>query len=187
MTEECEFCLEEAKENMKNSIEHLKRVFQKIRAGKASPQMLDGVSVDYYGTLTPLNQVANISTPDPKQIIVQPWEKAMLVPIDKAILAANLGFNPINNGEILRIIVPALTEERRKDLYKKAKEEAELAKISIRNIRKSANDEAKKFKDDGISEDEIKKLETEIQNITNEYSKEVDKLLEAKEKDIMTI
>lgn len=187
MTEECEFCIEEAKENMKNSLEHLKRVFQKIRAGKANPQMLDGVSVDYYGTLTPLSQIANINTPDPKQIVVQPWEKAMLIPIEKAILAANLGFNPMNNGEILRIIVPVLTEERRINLYKQAKEEAETAKISLRNIRKEANDEAKKYKDEGISEDEIKKLETEIQNTTNEYSKEIDKLLEAKEKDIMTI
>ncbi len=187
MNEDCEFCIEEAKENMQNAIAHLERVLQKIRAGKASPQMLDEVKVDYYGTLTPINQVSNINTPEPRQIIVQPWDKNMLVPIDKAILAANLGFNPQNNGEVLRIIVPALTEERRKELVKKAKEEAENAKISIRNTRKAANYTAKNLKNQGISEDEIKNLEDDIQQLTNDFTKKVDEIIEAKEKDIMKV
>jgi len=187
MTEETEFTLEEAREGMQLAVSHLEKEFQKIRAGKASPMMLEGVKIDYYGVMTPIEQTANISTPDARQIIVQPWDKSVLGLLEKAIMAANLGFNPKNEGEILRIIVPPLTEERRRDLVKKAKMEAENAKISIRNIRRSANDTAKQLKKDGTPEDEVTRLEAEIQKITDEFISEVDKFLEIKEKDIMTV
>lgn len=187
MNEEVTFVIDEAEEGMTNALAHLEKEFQKIRAGKASPSMLEGVRIDYYGSMTPIEQVSNINTPDPRQIIVQPWEKAMLVPIEKAILAANLGFNPMNNGEVLRIAVPPLTEERRRDLVKKAKIEVENAKVTIRNIRRAAIDSGKKLEKDGIPEDEIKQLEKEIQNITDKNIAKVDKLFEAKEKDIMTV
>ncbi|MFH1937025.1 MAG: ribosome recycling factor, partial [Bacteroidota bacterium] len=166
MTEETEFTLEEAREGMQLAISHLEKEFQKIRAGKANPMMLEGVKIDYYGVMTPIEQTSNISTPDARQIIVQPWDKSVLGLLEKAIMAANLGFNPKNEGEILRIVVPPLTEERRRDLVKKAKMETENAKISIRNIRRSANDTAKQLKKDGIPEDEVIKLETEIQKLT---------------------
>jgi ribosome recycling factor len=187
MTEEAQFCYEEANEGMMNAIDHLKRELQKIRAGKASPQMLDGVKIDYYGTLTPLNQAANINTPDPRQIIVQPWDKSMLDEMAKAIMAANLGFNPKNEGEILRIAVPQITEERRKELVKQSKAEAENTKVSIRNIRRNANDTAKNLKNEGLPEDEFKKLEDDIQKLTDKYIAEVDSIVEAKEKEIMTV
>jgi len=187
MHEEIEFTLEEAKEGMHSAVLHLEKELQKVRAGKASPQMLEGVRIDYYGTMTPIDQTANVSTPDARQIIVQPWDKSVLGLIEKAILAANLGFNPKNEGEILRIVVPALTEERRKDLVKKAKTEAENAKISIRNIRRIANDTAKKLKKDGVPEDEVDKLEEDIQKLTDEHIIKVDKILEGKEKDILTV
>jgi len=187
MHEEIEFTLEEAKEGMHNAVLHLEKDLQKVRAGKASPQMLEGVRIDYYGANTPIDQAANISTPDARQIIVQPWDKSVLSLIEKAILAANLGFNPKNEGEILRIIVPALTEERRRDLVKKARTEAENAKISIRNIRRLANETAKKLKKDGVPEDEVEKLETDIQKLTDEHILKIDKILEGKEKDILTV
>ncbi|HLN52880.1 MAG TPA: ribosome recycling factor [Lentimicrobium sp.] len=187
MNEEATFVIDEAEEGMTNALVHLEKEFQKIRAGKASPAMLEGVRVDYYGAMTPIEQVSNINTPDPRQIIVQPWEKAMLVPIEKAILAANLGFNPQNNGEVLRIAVPPLTEERRRDLVKKAKVEVENAKVTIRNIRRAAIDSGKKLEKEGVPEDEIKQLEKEIQNLTDKNIAKVDKLFEAKEKDIMTV
>ena len=166
---------------------NLEKEIQKLRAGKANPQMLEGVKIDYYGVMTPIDQTANISSPDARQIIVQPWDKSVLGLIEKAILAANLGFNPKNEGEILRIQVPPLTEERRRDLVKKAKAEAENAKISIRNIRRNANETAKKLKKDGVPEDEVDKAETDIQKVTDEYIEKVDKIFEIKEKDIMTV
>ena len=187
MSDEIEFCLEEAKEGMHNAIIHLEKEFQKIRAGKASPQMLDGVKIDYYGVMTPIDQAANINTPDARLIIVQPWDKSALGLIEKAIMAANLGFNPKNEGEILRISVPPLTEERRKDLVKKAKAESENARISIRNIRRVANETAKKLKKDSTPEDEVEKLEEDIQKLTDEFIAKVDKIFEIKEKDIMTV
>jgi ribosome recycling factor len=187
MNEEAQFILEEIKENMQHALSHLDREFHKIRAGKATPQMLDGVKVDYYGTLTPLERIANINTPDARQIIVQPYEKPMLGPIDKAILAANLGFNPQSNGEILRITVPALSEERRKDMVKRAKHEAENARVTIRNIRRAAIEDCKKLEKDGMPEDEVMVLEKEVQHITDSYILRVDKMLEVKEKDIMTV
>ncbi|MEI6455236.1 MAG: ribosome recycling factor [bacterium] len=187
MHEEIEFCLEETKEGMQNAIVHLEKELQKIRAGKASPQMLDGVRIDYYGVMTPVDQTANISSPDARQIIVQPWDKSVIGLLEKAIMAANLGFNPKNEGEILRIVVPALTEERRRDLVKRARAEAENAKISIRNIRRNANETAKKLKKDGVPEDEVDKLEADIQKVTDDYTSKIDKILEIKEKDIMTV
>ncbi|MDY0286784.1 MAG: ribosome recycling factor, partial [Bacteroidales bacterium] len=174
-------------EGMQNAIVFLEKELQKLRAGKASPDMLDGVKIDYYGALSPIHQVANVNTPDPKQIIVQPWDKNMLSLIEKAIMAANLGFNPVNNGEVLRILVPPLTEERRRDIVKKARQEAEQAKVSIRSVRKSAMDMAKDLKNEGLPEDDAKKLEEKIQEFTNEFTKKVDAILDTKEKDIMTV
>lgn len=180
-------CLKQAKENMNSTVAFFDRDLQKIRAGKASPQMLEGLKVDYYGNPTPVEQVANINTPDAHQIVIQPWERNMLPVIEKAILAANIGLTPQNNGEFIRLVVPTPTEERRKELVKKAKQEAEQTKVNIRNIRRNANDEAKKLKDDGTPEDEVKKLEADIQKATDEVIARVDKMMDAKEKEIMTV
>ncbi len=187
MNEEVDLCLMETEERMENTIKHLEGELRKIRAGKATPSMLDGIFVDYYGTSTPLNQVSNISTPDPKSILIQPWEKSMLAPIEKAILAANIGLTPLNNGEIIRITVPALTEERRMQLVKQVKMEGENAKISIRNARKWANDELKRMQKEGLSEDMEKNAEEEVQKLTNDYTEKIDSILEIKEADIMKI
>ncbi|MBP1673018.1 MAG: ribosome recycling factor [Bacteroidetes bacterium] len=185
--EETKNCLELTKEGMSQVVLFFDKEVQKIRAGKASPQMLEGLKVDYYGNPTPIEQVGNISTPDARQIIIQPWERTMLQPMEKAILAANLGFTPQNNGEFIRIVIPSPTEERRKELVKKTKQEAEQAKVSIRNVRRTANETAKKLKDSGTPEDEIKKLETDIQKFTDDFIVKIDKIAEAKEKEIMTI
>ncbi len=187
MQEEIEFVLDTAKESMEKSIKHLEDALLKIRAGKASPAMLDGVMVDYYGSQTPLNRVANVNTPDARTISVQPWEKSTLEPIERAIINANLGLNPQNNGELIMISVPPLTEERRKDLVKKVKSEAEDAKVGIRNARKDANDEIKKMEKDGLSEDLAKDAIEEVQKLTNQFSEKVDGEVERKEKDIMTV
>ncbi|MCB0806847.1 MAG: ribosome recycling factor [Bacteroidales bacterium] len=187
MLEECQMVYDDVQDKMDRSIEHLEKEFQNIRAGKASPDMLNGVMVDFYGAMTPINQTSNITSPDPRQIIVQPWDKSQISNIEKAILAANLGFNPKNEGEILRIIVPAVTEERRKDLVKKAKAEAEDTKVAIRNSRRAGNDDAKQLEKEGTPEDDVKKLQDDIQKLTGDYTEKVDKLFEAKEKDIMTI
>lgn len=187
MTDDAILCLDEAEENMLHSIQHLEKEFQKLRAGKASPDMLNGVRVDYYGASTPIEQTANINTPDARQIIIQPFDKSSIGAIEKAIMNANLGFNPMNEGEILRIAVPPLTEERRRDIVKKAKSEAEDTKIGIRNARRHANDETKKLEKDGLPEDEAKHLLDEIQKLTDKFIKEVDNLLDAKEKDVMTV
>lgn len=187
MSEEAKMILEDAKESMEGSLEHLDKEFVKIRTGKANPQMLSGVKAEFYGVLTPIEQMSNINTPDPRQIVVQPWDKNTLPDIEKAILNANLGFNPQNDGEIIRIAVPPLTEERRNDLVKKAKSEAEDTKIGIRNIRRSANDMAKGLKDEGYSEDLISNIEIDIQELTDKYIKKVDEMFVEKEKDITTI
>jgi ribosome recycling factor len=187
MTEEAKFIIEEITESMQHAITHLEKEFHKFRTGKATPQMLEGVKVDYYGNPTSVDKIANINTPDARMIVVQPWEKSMLNPLAKAILGANLGFNPQNNGEVLRIAVPPLTEERRRELVKKARAEAEVAKVSIRNIRRGAVEEAKKLEKEGVSEDDIKVLEKEIQHITDSFILNVDKTLDHKEKDIMTV
>jgi ribosome recycling factor len=177
----------DAKANMDKAIEHADSELNKIRAGKASPSLLDDVKVDYYGTPTPLSQIGSVNTPDARTIVVQPWEKSLLGAIEKAIKEANLGLNPQNDGIIIRINVPPLTEERRRDLVKKAKGEAENGKIAIRNIRKDANEKIKKLKSEGVSEDEIKVGEAEVQKLTDANIAKVDQLSEAKEKDIMTV
>ena len=177
----------DAKALMEKAIAHADNELNKIRAGKASPSMLDDVMVEYYGTPTLLSQVGSVNTPDARTIVVQPWEKSLLGPIEKAIMEANLGLNPQNDGVIIRINVPPLTEERRRDLAKKAKAEAETGKIAIRNIRKDANEKIKKLKTEGASEDEIKVGEAEVQKLTDAYIVKVDQLSEAKEKDIMTV
>ena len=184
MNEELQFIIDTAKEQMENALEHLKRELSNIRAGKASPAMLKNVMVDYYGSQTPLAQVANVNTPDARTITIQPWEKPMLQEIEKAIMIANIGFNPMNNGESIIINVPALTEERRKELAKQAKSEAESDKVSVRNARKNANNDIKKL---DISEDLEKNTENNIQDLTNKYIKIIDDLFDKKEIEIMTI
>jgi ribosome recycling factor len=177
----------DAKALMEKAIDHCDNELNKIRAGKASPSMLDDIVVDYYGSPTPLNQVGSVNSPDARTITVQPWEKSLLGPIEKAIMEANLGVNPQNDGIIIRINVPPLTEERRRDLAKKARAEAETGKIAVRNIRKDANEKIRKLKTEGVSEDEMKTGEGEIQKLTDAYIIKVDVLAEAKEKDIMTV
>lgn len=187
MTEEIDFILDSTRESMEGSIAHLEKEFLNIRAGKASPAMLGAVFVDYYGSATPLSQVANVNIPDARTITIQPWEKKMLQVIEKAIQVANLGFNPMNNGENIIISVPPLTEERRRDLAKQAKAEAEDAKIGIRNSRKDANTEIKKLEKEGTSEDICKSAEEEVQNLTNAYIRKIDELLAVKEAEIMKV
>lgn len=185
--DEIKKCMEQAQTGMESVISFFDKELQKVRAGKASPQMLEGLKVEYYGNLTPIEQVANINTPDARQIVVQPWERNMLPVIEKAILVANLGFTPQNNGEFIRIIVPTMTEERRKELVKKVKQDTEQNKVSIRNIRRTANETARKLKDSGTPEDEVKKLENDIQKLTDDFIAKIDKMSEAKEKEIMTV
>lgn len=179
--------LDDAKTSMEKAIDHADNELSKIRAGKASPAMLDGIMVDYYGTPTPLAQIGNVNTPDARTIVIQPWEKSLLNAIEKAIMEAELGVNPQNDGVIIRINVPPLTEERRKDLVKKVKAEAENGKIAIRNIRKDTNEKIRKLKTEGVSEDEMKTGEGDVQKLTDSYIIKVDKMSEAKEKDIMTV
>ena len=185
--EEIEFILDSTKESMVGSIAHLEKEFLNIRAGKASPQMLGSVFVDYYGSQTPLSQVSNVNVPDARTITIQPYEKNMLQPIEKAIMVANLGFNPMNNGENIIISVPPLTEERRRDLVKQAKAEAEDAKISIRNARKDANTDIKKLEKEGTSEDVCKTAEDDIQKLTDSFIRKVDEHLVTKEAEIMKV
>ncbi|MGF1558152.1 MAG: ribosome recycling factor [Flavobacteriaceae bacterium] len=185
MNEEIDFILDAAKESMDAAMAHLEKEFVKIRAGKASPAMIANVRVDYYGSQTPLSQVANINTPDARTISVQPWERNMLHEIEKAIMNANLGFNPMNNGDIIIINVPPLTEERRRDLVKQAKGEAEDAKISVRTARQDANKEIRNLED--ASEDLKKNAEADVQELTNTYTKKIDAFLEHKEAEIMKV
>lgn len=187
MNPQTKSCLDEATKNMISALSFLEKNLEKVRAGKANPVMLQGVKVDYYGSPTPVENVANISTPDPRQIVVQPWEKAMLPVIEKAILAANLGLSPQIDGAVLRISVPVLTEERRKELVKRAQSEGENTKINIRNVRRNVLDKIKKLKDEGVSEDEAKQAEKTLQETTDKYIKEVDNLLVVKEKEIMEV
>jgi ribosome recycling factor len=182
--EEIEFIIEACKESMVNSIDHLERELLNIRAGKASPSMLSSVKLDYYGSITPLSQIANINTPDGQTISVQPWEKDKLQEIEKAIMIANLGFNPMNNGESIIITIPPLTEERRIELVKIAKSEIEKAKISVRNSRKEANNEIKKCE---VSLDQKSISEDDIQNLTNKYITQIDKIYSIKEKEILSV
>ncbi|MCT1529498.1 ribosome recycling factor [Sphingobacterium daejeonense] len=179
--------LDDCKDGMTKAVAHTESELTKIRAGKASPGMLDGIYVDYYGTSTALSQVSNINTPDARTIVVQPWEKNLLQTIEKAIMDSNIGLNPQNDGSIIRLAVPPLTEERRRDLVKKVKEETEKGRVAIRNIRKESNEAIKKLKNDGASEDEIKVGEGEVQKLTDNFIAKVDQLAELKEKDIMTL
>ncbi|MEC3905852.1 ribosome recycling factor [Tamlana sp. 2201CG12-4] len=185
MNEDIQFIIDTTKEAMDNALKHLEKQFLNIRAGKASPAMLGSVMVDYYGTQTPLSQVANVNTPDGRTISVQPWEKSMLQEIERGIAYANLGFNPMNNGETIIINVPPLTEERRKELAKQAKSEAEDAKVSIRTARKDAMNDIKK--NDDISEDLKKNTEIDVQQLTDNYVKKADDLFDNKENEIMTV
>ncbi|MCK0146045.1 ribosome recycling factor [Arenibacter sp. F26102] len=184
MNEEIQFILDTAKEGMDSAIAHLEKMFIKIRAGKASPVMLSSVMVEYYGSPTPLSQIANVNTPDARTLSVQPWEKNMLHEIEKAIMNANLGFNPMNNGDFVIINVPPLTEERRRDLVKQAKAEAEDAKIGVRNARQEANKEIRGLE---VSEDLQKNAEGDIQALTDKYIRKIDAFLEAKEIEIMKV
>ena len=184
MDEEIKFIIDSTKEQMESAIHHLVAEFVNIRAGKATPSMLNGVKVEYYGSLTPLSQVANVNTMDAHTITIQPWEKQLIPEIEKGILTANLGFNPMNNGESIIINVPILTEERRRELAKHAKSEGEDAKVSIRNDRKDGNTELKKL---DISEDQLKNCEQDIQDLTDKYTREIDALYVIKEKEIMTV
>tara|TARA_B110000259_G_scaffold43492_1_gene50185 strand:- start:1555 stop:2109 length:555 start_codon:yes stop_codon:yes gene_type:complete len=184
MNEELQFIIDSSIESMNSAIEHLENELLKIRAGKANPVMLSSVMVDYYGSPTPLTQVANVNTPDARTLSIQPWEKAMLAEIEKAIMNANLGFNPMNNGESIIINVPPLNEERRRELAKMVKAEAETAKVSIRNARKDANNEIKKTE---VSEDEQKNCEIDIQKHTDVFIKKTDEIYLRKEKDILTV
>ena len=183
--EEIDIYLSTAEEMMEKAITHTHSEFAKIRAGKASPSMVEGVSIEYYGAITPLNQLAGITTPDARTISIKPWEKKMIQEIERAIINSGLGLNPQSDGEQIRINIPALTEERRLQLMKQVKAEAENGKVSIRNIRKETNDSLKKL--DGISEDLVKDAENDVQKITDKYTAKIDALVNIKEKDIMTI
>lgn len=179
--------LKDAIEKMENSMFFLDESLAHIRAGKANPRILDGVKVEYYGTMTPLSNVANINTPDAKSIVVQPWEKSMLREIEKAILASEVGITPENNGEVIRLGIPPLTEERRRNLVKQSKQEGEDAKISIRTARREAIDNLKKSVKEGMPEDVEKDAESEIQKVHDKYIKQVDEIVSEKEKEIMTV
>ena len=182
--EELDFIIEASIEQMDNSIRFLEKELLNIRAGKANPNMLSSVKVDYYGSLTPLNQIANVNTPDSQTLSIQPWEKDKLEDIEKAILVSNLGFNPMNNGESIIISIPPLTEERRKELVKVAKSEAENAKVSIRNTRKDANNEIRKS---DVSDDMKSNYEIDIQEATDKYISRIDTIFSAKEKEILSV
>ena len=175
-------------QQMDKTIEALKHEFATIRAGRANAQMLDKIRVDYYGTPTPINQVGSISVPEPRTLMINPWDKSAMKEIEKAIRNSDLGFNPTNDGEVIRISVPALTEERRKELCKQAKKSAEEFKVRIRNERRDATDKLKKLEKEGeITEDDLKKAQDNVQKMTDKYTKEIDTLLDAKEKDIMAV
>jgi len=187
MSEDVQLTLELAEDSMNKAISHLEAELVKIRAGKANPQMLDGIVVDYYGTPTAINQVGNISVLDARTIRIQPWEKNMLQPIERAIIASNIGINPQNDGTNIRLFLPPLTEERRRELVKRCHAEGENAKVSIRNIRRDAIEAIKKLQKSGLSEDAAKDAEADAQELTNKFISLVDKHLGAKEKEIMSI
>jgi ribosome recycling factor len=185
--DEIAFYLDHLEEMMNKAVVHCNSELSKIRAGKAAPAMLDSIMIDYYGASTPLSQVASVTTPDARTISIKPWEKKTIPAIEKAIINANLGFNPQNDGDLIRINVPPLTEERRISLVKQSKAESENGKISLRNVRKEVMDALKKLQKDGAPEDAIKVAEDQVQKTTDRYSKKIEELFETKEKDIMTI
>lgn len=179
--------LENAKDKMEKGILALQRDLATLRAGRANPAILDRVQVEYYGAITPLNQLANITTPDPRTLVIQPWDKSVLAEVEKAIIKSDLGLNPANDGNIIRIAIPTLTEERRTDLVKLTKKSGEDAKVTIRNIRRDGNEEIKRLEKSEISEDEARRLQDDIQKLTDHFVEEIDKLLVVKEKEIMDV
>lgn len=187
MEDEVQLVIDECKDHMKKAIQHLENELAKIRTGKADPNILNDIYVEYYGASTPLYQLANINTPDPRTISIQPFDKSVLEGIEKAIMDSNLGLNPTNDGQLIRINIPELTEERRKELTKHVKALGEDAKVSIRNARREANDTLKKMKKEGLSEDEEKEGEKSVQNLTDKYTHQVDEILEKKENEIMEV
>ena len=186
-TEELEMILDDTESQMQKAIAHLEIELTRIRAGKANPGLVDGITVDYYGSATPVSQVANINVLDARTLSIQPWEKAMLQPIEKAILQANIGITPQSDGVQIRLFLPQLTEERRKELFKKASAEGEHSKVAIRNLRRDAIEYIKKLQKEGISEDIVKDSEKDVQEMTDKFIAMVDKHLAAKEKDMMSI
>ena len=187
MQDELNLILDDAKDSMQKDISHLETELTKIRAGKANPQILDGITVDYYGSPTALNQVANVSVADARTLTIQPWEKNMLQPIERAIIASNIGLNPQNDGVLIRLFLPPLTEERRKELVKRVNGEGEHAKVAVRNIRRDAIEGIKKLQKDGLSEDTAKDAEADVQTLTDKNIALVDKHCAAKDKEIMAI
>jgi ribosome recycling factor len=187
MEEEAKFCIEMAREKMEKAIRHLEDELIHVRAGKATPAILDGIHIDYYGAVTPLSQVSNIGTPDAKTIVIQPWDKTMIDPIEKAILYANIGLTPMNNGEVIRLNIPPLTEERRRNLVKQVKNMGENTKVSIRNARRDANEELKKMQKNGLAEDIEKESQEEVQKMTDDFIHKSDIIVNGKEKEIMTV
>ena len=185
--EEIEIYLESAAETMDGAIKHLIIELGKIRAGRASPQMLDGIQIDYYGSMSPLQNVASVTTPDTRTLAIRPFEKRMIGEIEKAIRNSNIGLSPNNDGETIRLSVPPLTEERRQDLVKRAKQEVEIAKVNIRNVRQDANNSIRKLTKEGVSEDMVKIGEERVQKLTDEHTAKIDKIFDAKEKDIMEV
>jgi len=187
MQDDLTLIMEDATDSMEKAIKHLEIELTKIRAGKANPQILDGIAVDYYGASTPLNQVANVSVADARTLTIQPWEKNMIQPIERAIIAANIGINPQNDGQIIRLFLPPLTEERRRELVKRAAAEGEQAKVAVRSIRRDAIENIKKLQKDGLSEDSAKDAEADVQQLTDKYIALIDKHCATKEKEIMAI
>lgn len=185
--EEIEMYLQEAVDSMEKAIKHTNIELSKIRAGKASPAMLEGIRVDYYGSSTPLTQVASVNTSDARTIVIKPFEKSLLAEIEKVIRNSELRLNPMNDGEIVRIVIPPLTEERRRDLVRQAKSECEQGKVAIRNVRKEINEALRKLMKEGVSEDDVKKAETKVQTLTDNFVKKIEEIFVAKEADIMTV
>jgi ribosome recycling factor len=187
MSEELSLIMDDAEEHMQKAIQHLEIELVKIRAGRANPNMLDGIVVDYYGTPTPINQIGNLSVTDARTLTIQPWEKNMLQPIERAIINSNIGLAPQNDGNIIRLFLPPLTEERRKELVKRVNAEGEHTKVAVRNIRRDAIEQIKKLQKDGLSEDAAKDAEKDVQVLTDKFSVQIDKHLEAKDKEIMSV
>ncbi|ADY56554.1 ribosome recycling factor [Syntrophobotulus glycolicus DSM 8271] len=180
--------VKETEEKMKKTLEVLRKEFVTIRAGSANQSMLDKIMVDYYGTPTPINQVANISVPEPRMLVIQPWEKTMIQPVEKAIMKSDLGINPVNDGSVVRLVIPQLTADRRTEIVRTVKKKAEEARVSVRNIRRDMNEEIKKMeKDKTVSEDESKKGQEKIQKLTDKYIKDIDDVLSKKEKEITEV
>lgn len=187
MIDKAQAVIDAVKEKMQSAVTYLDEDLKTYRAGKANPAVFNSVVVNYYGTMTPIPQVASITTPDAKTMLIQPWDRNLIHPVEKAIMDANLGFTPQNNGEVIRINIPALTEERRKELVKKARMAGENAKVGVRNARRDAIDALKKLQKEGLPEDTEKDFEDEVQKLTDTYSKRVEEILSAKEKEIMTV